>query len=202
VRPAVLIALAAVPFAAHADRLISIPIGRKIPFGTVRYEAALQPRENGVFESYLGFGVTTGIDAEIRTLRLQDEKGSAAVDLSYNVVAPFPGLSPGVSFGVQDVGDRTSDGRRFYGAATYRKMISGPYGDLLADITIGGYIGKRSTPFAGLSFPITDKLRLLAEHNGYRPSVGLELRPRKELGVRFYVRDHQEFVSLSLTKKF
>lgn len=190
------------PCLSQADRLISVPLGRKLPYRTARVEFMGEPYRGGVFESYVGLGVATAFDVEIRTQRLRGVKGYNAVDLSYNVIGPIPDFAPGISVGVQDVADATSDGRRFYTAVTYRQSNYTLNGEVPGDITLGAFVGVHSSAFVGVSLPFSREVRLLAEHNGYRLSAGFEIRPTPTVGLRLFVREQQAFASLSLTHRF
>lgn len=195
------LALAAPAFAS-ADRLISIPVGYKIPYETVRLEFAGEPYAGGLGEAYLGAGIGTTFDAEVRTQRLRGERGTQALDVGYNIIGPIADFGPGLGVGCQDVGDSTSDGRRFYAVATWRQTSTTPNGDAYTDLTMGVFLGVHASAFLGVSLPINRQLRMLVENNGYRNNAGLEFRPTPALAFRFYIREQQGFASIQLTKRF
>lgn len=187
---------------AAADRLITIPTGRKLPFGTVRYEFRAEPKQRGAREHLLAAGIGTSFEIEARTSWLQDDRGTGTFDLAYNVIAPIPDLSPGISFGVQDAMDETEDRRRFYAAITFRPYFTTANGDTPGEVTLGVLQGEYTHPFVGVGIPFTREFRLLAEHNGLRPAAGFEYRPKPNLGFRIQFREHQTMASLQLTTKF
>ncbi|MDX2065683.1 MAG: hypothetical protein SFX74_08085 [Fimbriimonadaceae bacterium] len=187
---------------AYADRLISIPVGRKVPLGTIRSELFFEPHRGGTSEYYFAAGLSREIELEYRTQRLRFQDVREAIDLSYNFLAPVSDLSPGISVGVQDLFNRTNDRRRVYAALTYRQSSPTGDGDQPADLTIGAYAGENSSAFVGWSQPLSASFRLLADHNGYRLSAGFEYRPIRDLAVRFFARGPQTFMSLSYSKRF
>ncbi|AIE84288.1 hypothetical protein [Fimbriimonas ginsengisoli] len=186
----------------HADRLITIPTARKLPYRTVRYEFRGEPKQIGERENLIGLGIGTAFDME---LRLDQEPGERAVDtfdFAYNYISAIPGLTPGLSLGVQDAVDRTADGRRFFGAATFREPFTTINGDVPADITLGVFAGRHWSPFVGVSIPFSKEFHLLVEHNGFRISSGIEYQVSSLLNLRAQVRDHQTLLSLQLTRRF
>ncbi|CAN5396106.1 hypothetical protein BH11ARM2_BH11ARM2_10700 [soil metagenome] len=187
---------------AYADRLISIPIGRKLRYKEFRIEGAFEPYKNGLFESYLAGGITTGFDLEVRSQRLRGEPGFTAADLSYNILSPIADLAPGASVGVQDALDVTRDGRYFYLAITIRKTYTTLDGDVPGDVTLGVKQGRYLYPFLGVSIPFSQAFRFIAEHDGIRPAAGIDLTFARQVGLRFYFRGEQGFVSLRYTRQF
>jgi hypothetical protein len=187
---------------APADRVITVPTARKIPAGTVRYEFRGQAVGSGVRENLLGIGLNQFYELEMRTSSLYGKEEKGTFDFSYNVVAPIPEISPGISFGVQDVLDETEDRRRYYGAITFRPIFSTVNGDVAGEVTLGIIQGEYTHPFVGAVVPFSREFRLLAEHNGFRPAAGFEVRPRADLGLRFQVREGRTLVGLQYTRKF
>jgi hypothetical protein len=186
----------------HADRLIAVPTARKIPYGTVRYEFRGEPRQVGERENLLGLGIGTSFDMELRLDQEPGERSVGTFDFSYNYIAPLAGLVPGLSMGIQDAMDRTEDGRRFFGAATFRQPFSTLNGDFPADMTIGFFAAKHWSPFVGVLVPFSKEFHLLAEHNGNRIAAGFEYRPIPVLNLRFQVRGQRPLLSAQLTTRF
>ena len=147
-------------------------------------------------------GLNPFVELEVRSNWLSENDSNATFDLAYNVIAPLPDLSPGISFGVQDVLDETPEGRRAYGAITFRPIFTTINGDVPADVTLGFFQGRYTQAFVGVSFPFARQFRLLAEHNGDQPSAGFELRPRPNLGFRIQFRERETLASLQLTTRF
>jgi hypothetical protein len=201
-RRAAVVLFCSLSVAAHADRLISVPTARKIPYGIVRYEFRAEPKDTGKREHLLGLGIGTSFDMELRLDQQPGEKADGTFDLAYNYIAPIQGLVPGLSMGVQDALDRTPEGRRFFGAATFRQPFSTMNGDFPADVTLGVMGEKRWTPYVGVLVPFSKEFHLLAEHDGERISAGLELRPIPEINLRFQVRGQRTLVSVQATTRF
>ena len=187
---------------ASADRLIDIPTARKIPFEDVRYEFRSQPFSSGTFEQYLGLGVGKSFELDLRAMEERGQKQVGTFDFAYDLIAALPGVSPGISFGVQDGADRTVDGRRYYFATTYRDVLQVIGGSVKTDVTLGVQTGKLTSPFVGFSLPFSKHVYFIGEHNGYRISAGLEFRFTDRIAVRYYTRDKEMFLSLSASGRF
>lgn len=187
---------------AQADRLITVPTARKISYGTVRYEFRREPTSDGQRENLLGIGVSPSFDLELRTFQDRGGNAEGTFDFSYNYIAAIPGFSPGISFGVQDVADKTLDGRRFFLAFTSRQPLSTLNGDYPADITLG-VMGERSwTPYVGVSIPFSKEFHALAEHNGNRVSAGFEYRPFEWVNFRAQAMGNRMVLGVQLTTHF
>src|SRR5688500_405803 len=104
----IVLGLAALCAVASADRLIYIPTARKIPFRTFRYELRAEPRVQGEMEHYLGVGLTTSWELEVRSQNLGLPTAQTTFDLTYNYLSPLTNLTPGFSIGVQDVINKTA----------------------------------------------------------------------------------------------
>lgn len=187
---------------AHGDRLVLVPTARKLPFRTVRYELLSQAGSSQVVEHYLGLGIGKSFELELRTQRWASASTVGTFDVGYNFVAPVPDLTPGIAFGVQDAPDTTSDRRRFYFATTFRPTFSTANGDVAADITLGVYAGHQSSAFVGVGIPFSREVRLIAEHNGYRMTVGFEVRPHRSGALRVLVRERATLLGFSLMHRF
>lgn len=190
------------PAAAMGDRLIDLPIGRKIPFRAVRLEYRGERAFQGRNEIYVGYGIGTQFEIEARTLALGGQAERATFDLAYNLIGPISGLSPGISVGVLDVPGSTSDGTRAYAVATFREPAPLDTGDSYSEVTIGFTFGRLTSPMFGASLPLTNRIRLMGEHNGYRLAAGAEYRPIPDVSLRFLVRGQQTFLSVGVTRRF
>lgn len=182
-----------------ADRLIEIPVGKKIPFGIVRAEAMFDLRSSERNRFYLGVGLSTQFDLEVMTDRLDLGDRLTTFDASYIFTTAIPDLTPGISFGVKDALDETPERRRFYAAITYR---IGADGDVPLEVTVGGASNSRQPIFAGASLPLLDTFRLLAEHDSRKLTAGLELVPVKGTALRLLFRQDRTLVSLSHARRF
>ncbi len=187
---------------AHADWLIDTPTARKIAFKRARYEFRSMLK-GGMQEHRLGYGLTETVELTFRSERLASGLPTVGTaDLSYVPTGPVPGLSPGIVFGIMDIADKTRDGRRGFLGMTFREDFTGLDGTNYGDITLGAFVGKVTQPFFGASVPFSGQFRLLVEHNGLRPVVGLELRPFKELSLRYILRDRETLFGISLAYRF
>jgi hypothetical protein len=190
------------PAMAHADRVISMPTGRKIPFGVVQLEYAGDIRNSGAFESYFGVGASPEIELEVRYRQLASGKRTAGVSVGYNLITPIPDLSPGITIGLQDVGNAGIDGRRVYLAFTNRMSVTAFDGDQYADLTFGIAVDDRVKPMLGFSLPLASSFRLLTEHDGRKLSAGVEVRPARTLSARYFVSGSDNFLGLGFTHRF
>jgi hypothetical protein len=187
-----------------ADRLITIPRGGKIPYGTVRGEYMFEPSRTGSFYGFFGFGLTTFFDAEVVSDQLQGEEHFTSLDIAFNLNAPLSGLAPGISVGMLDAADQSPQGRRFYAAVSIQDSgSSGPFsGNAAVETTIGIETGTTLRGFVGVSLPVSEKLRFLAEvHNGLI-SAGAELKTEKGPFFRLVFRSTQTLLSVGSSVHF
>src|SRR3989304_5432395 len=98
---------------AGADRLILIPTGTKLPFGTARLEHLFDVRATSRSQEYFGFGVGKSFEAAITSERMPGGN-EGSFDFAFNYLDPVVNYAPGISVGVVDAMDNTADGRRFY----------------------------------------------------------------------------------------
>ncbi len=197
-------ALVILPAVGFADRVITVPTGRKLSFGTVRLEYNSQLNDRRRNEWSLGVGATDSIELEIRnrSSRDRDGEGFTTLDFGYNLLTPIPDTSPGITVGVQDLLDATEIGRRGYLALTYRISYDSFDAESTAEFTLGGFFGKSATPYIGISVPLSKRFRLLADHNGEALSGGLELMLVKEISVRYFAEGKHTFLGISAAKRF
>jgi hypothetical protein len=195
----VVVLLIALPALGLADRLITIPTARKIPYKTVRYELRFEPGEFGRRENLLAAGIGPAWETEIRSAPDPTFRRPGTVDLAYNYVAALPGYTPGFSAGVQDASNLTSTGRRFYAVTTYRIPCDVINGDYPLDLTLGMFAAGRWSPFLGVLFPFSKEFHLLAEEDGHYIATGLEFAPVKNLNFRTVVRNNRTLLSAQWT---
>jgi hypothetical protein len=183
--------------------LIHTPRGGKLPYGTVRAEYLYEPTVRHNTYRYLGIGITTAFDLELRYDDVDGFERETTFDLGYNVNAPFTDLAPGISFGVLDGMNETREGRRFYMAITTKQSASD---DLVAgeamELTMGFMLGSKNAAFVGLSLPFSENVRLIAEHDGFRATGGLELRARPDLAFRLLFRSNETLLGLQVSTRF
>lgn len=189
---------------ANADRLITIPRGGKIPFGTVRGEFMFQPSDPTSTYSFFGVGLTTFIDAEVESDQLKDEEKFTALNLDFNVNAPIAGYAPGISVGVLDATDQSPERRRGYLAVSWQDNGgAGPLsGAATVETTLGVMVGHTTHFFIGASLPVTEQFRLLVEDNGTVLSSGAEFRTTFGPYVRLVFREDQTLLSVGETTHF
>lgn len=187
---------------ALSDRLITIPIGRKLPTFETRFEFQSESGHARFTRYYFAAGLTKTIDAEFRLDKIVGDPALGTLDLSYNFQPPITDLSPGLSVGVLDALNRSERGREFYGAITFRQGLQVEALNLYADATIGARIGRHQYPFLGVSLPFSDYVRLLIEHDGYDLRGGFELRPIKPLGIRAVFEQGRTTLSLQIQHRF
>lgn len=190
--------------AAHADRLLFIPRGGKIPFGTVRGELMFEPSTPGSSYYFLGVGLTTFIDAEVESNQLKDEKNYTQLNLDFNLNAPIPGLAPGISFGVLDASDQSPDGRRGYMAISFQDnggagILSGT---AAVETTLGVAVGRTTKVFIGASLPVNERFRFMVEDDGTRVNTGAEFKTGFGPYFRVVFREDHALLSAGSTTHF
>ena len=133
----------------RADRLFSIPMGRSLPKGLVRFEALTAPKNRFAHDEFLAFSPLSSLEFELRNRDRNFESNNPSVDVSYNLVTPIAGLAPGISVGVLDATNETDFQRRAFIAITFRELFdvsqAGEYGDL----TFGYQFGSSTSGFVG-----------------------------------------------------
>lgn len=169
---------------ADADRLIDIPIARKVPIGEFRFEAQFGTAHSGMERDFFATGINQNFDIELRSERFSPEDRVYTADIGFNLQPPITDISPGISVGVQDSANTTRDGRRFYTCITYRQGLQTSAANAFMDTTVGVRVGRRTYPFVGVDLPFCDRVHLLAEDNGQRISVGPELKFPQGVNLR------------------
>lgn len=187
---------------AMADELIDIPTARKIVFDDFRFEYRMEPFAGGDQQQFLGLGLGPSFELDFRDIQDSDVAPRATFDFSYNYLAAIPGISPGVSIGIQDAANQTSDGRRLYAVTTFRETMDEIPGNVYTDITVGFQAGSLTSAFAGVAMPFSTNLYLLAEDSGFRLSAGLEYRLSHRITFRLIDRENETLLSLSASGKF
>jgi hypothetical protein len=202
VRALVLLPLLAAPAFASAERLLYIPTARKIPLGQLHYEFRHDPSRS-LTEHYFRAAVTHSIELEIRSQPWGTRSSEVGVDLTYNYIVPLVGFTPGFAFGVQDAADQTADGRRLFFAVTFREGFFVEGGEELGEATLGiSHFQGRIQPFVGASIPLSQRLRILAEHDGLRVNAGVELRVIPQASIRAMMRDRRPLFGVALNHRF
>lgn len=197
------IALAAVP--AAADRLILLPVGKKVPFRAIKAQYGFDGAERDNSYTTLAFGIGTSFELEVTRDRGYFGSHRDVVDLNYNLNDPVIHYAPGMSVGVRDVFDRSNEGRNLYIAFTYQEGQIGELNmDAPAEGTFGFRVGEKTFfMFIGAYVPYSTQIALLAEMqtDGYF-SAGLEYRPTPNANLRWIHRSGQSSWSLGFLKRF
>jgi hypothetical protein len=202
VRIGVLALLLALPAASFADRQFFIPTGDKIRYRDFRLEYFADNSKSHNYLAYAGIGVTKDFEAELMLDKFNSSPSVASFSVAYNFINPITDAVPGISIGVQDVLNKTEFGRMGYLATTFRKSVDSPGLSEHMDVTLGIGVGKKTTPFVGVSLPLGSYLNALAEHDGTRITAGFELVPAKGLALRVAARERRTLFSVRYTARF
>ncbi len=184
----------------RADRLITVPTARKLLDGSVRLESLRQFGAGGYGTDYLAVGLGPSFEAEARLLERAGRDPRLTGDLTYNVIAPLTGFSPGLAFGVQDIAAATHTGPRAFACATIRNGFD--HGNVPFDVTSGLFVGRRTSPYVGVSVPVYRWLRLLAENDGYEGQAALEALPVRGMRLRLVGERGRVLGSFGYTARF
>lgn len=188
---------------ASADRLFLLPVGKKIPFRTGRVEYTFDASEHSTNRGWLGLGLTNIFDLELTYEQFGGRDRVHSVDFSYNYITPITDFGPGISVGVRDALNDTQEGRYYYLATTHLVGLEGAMNqNVPAEFTIGYAAGSRNGLFASAYIPFTEFFRAITEFNKSGVTNGLELRPQRNLTVRWMHRDQQALWSLGWTQRF
>jgi hypothetical protein len=173
---------------AQADPLIDIPTARKLPYGDFKLEFADESSETQTQLAWFDAGIGKSFEATFEAERFGREPVKTSEDFMYNVISAIPGLAPGIAFGVEDIANTSQDGRRPYAVITYREATQTFDGDIPFDLSVGTYFKNRLYPFVGMSLPLSHKIRVIGEFDGFRPVGGLEFQSSHALTFRLLVR--------------
>lgn len=201
-RSALLLSLLAVPLFSHADRLIFTPLGQKIPHNKAKLEFLSVPSRDVAF-GWVGVGVTNQFELELSGESYDSDKIDFGVNLSFNYISPIVDISPGISLGFQDITNNTADGRSAYLAVTYHFGNIGEFNQNEPTIfTLG--LSSRDQGFAFFNFalPLSEQFRIVGEHDSFRITAGLEVRPFEDASLKFLFRDGSPMVGMSFSRRF
>lgn len=186
---------------ACADRLVFIPKGKRIPKGEVRLEYLNRPDDSAWW--WLGYGVTDNIEAEFTVHDPAGGDVNRSGNVAYNLILPVEDTSPGITFGIMDIGDRTPERRAVYAAFTLTFGNIDPQNqNTPTELTFGLWSRKSGAVFVGAMVPVTDRFHLLAEYDSRRLSAGAELWLLPEARARILFIDGQLSYGLTLQKRF
>lgn len=193
---------ASLSLAAHADRIVNIPTGKKIPKGTVRAEFLTTPGKDFTF-GWFSYAPDKFFEIEYVGENLNKSSLSNSFNLQYTYIVPITDLSPGISFGILDGLDETSTRRTLYTAITYRLGNDGPNNqDYGTDLTFGFWTKKEGIFFIGAEIPFSKQIWLVGEHDSVRATAGLDLRLFDNAGFRILFRNGEPTFGLRIQKSF
>lgn len=190
--------LLAAVVSAPAERLILIPTGKKLPMNEIRGEVMFGGKPDFT-QGFIGMGIGLQFDAELIYERFSPNPQIGSFNFSYNYITPVTDLSPGISVGVRDAMNRTADGRAFYIATTYRVASDG---NTPAEFTLGAGTQSLRGFFVGAMLPLSDRIRLLGEHDSFRWTAGVEVRPFRGVSLKALFRQDRTFVSVGYSVRF
>lgn len=202
VRGLLVIAFFCVVASTWADREITIPKGKKIRDGYFRAEYL------GVFgersgRAWLGTGFLGGYEIEGTFQRTRESRWTSSFDIAYNYTPPITDIAPGLSVGVQDALNVSENGRAVYIATTYRYGNEGELNqNTPTELTVGFWTRKTGFFFVGASFPFTDKLLFVAEHDSMKAAAGLEFRVAKGVQLKSVFERDGTSLGMSLSHRF
>lgn len=192
-----------VPAFATADRLIFIPTGGRLRSDLIKVEAINQGLKNDNRLMSVGTGLGHSFDFEVIDSFVRGRGHRTTLDFAYNYVIPIPDLAPGITVGVQDLLNRTTTGRGFYGAITWRyNQDSEVNSDTPLDLTIGAGTGRFKGAFVGARLPLTNEFRILVEHDSQRITAGAEVVPVQNVRLLWLIQKDQTLLGASLRVRF
>lgn len=168
---------------AYADRLIEIPTGKLIYPERLTVEAGFltgKPERERLLVNFRVGGLL-----EIQGARTGFDNRLEVYGLQYSVYPEIPGYAPGLSVGVSDVLNRTTQGRGYFVALSYSIAALGQT-PLDHDLRVHlgfGWEGV-SAFFFGFDVPLTNQIFLRAEHTGSHINAALAWRPSNQVELR------------------
>ncbi len=188
--------------ASFADRLVLSPRSIRTPSGSFRSEWMVAPSAKES-RGFLWLPVDRQFEAELAYDRRSERDPVFTGGLTYFVTTPVPDALPGLSVGVRDLLNRTTEGRSGFVALTFR---TDNFGDLQqktpTEVSFGAISQGGGKFFASAVLPFADQFRLLAEHDSVAMSVGLEVLPAPGLAARVLLRDNDHWFSLRWSQSF
>lgn len=172
------LAAAALLFAAFAsaDRLIKSPTGYGLR--SQEFRAEMWWTADRFDQGFAGYGLTSNLEIGATLDRGPGNSDRFGLDFSYNYIRPILDYAPGLSVGVYDLMNETSEGRSVYLAATIRMGNFDPANqDVPTELTVGGWSRHKGSAFVSFSLPFAEQFRLIAEYEGREISAGFDVRP-------------------------
>lgn len=185
------------------ERLIFIPTGNKLRNDRVKLETWLLRGNLAERQSFIGLGISDSFELEIRNQSSRSNQTKTSFDVAYNYLVPFPDISPGITFGVQDVTDETPEERSFYGAVTWKiNQYEQANANSPVEITLGFGTRRYRGLFVGTRLPFTDRFRMIAEHDSRQLTFGFEWIPIQNGRLLWQTNDKDYSLGASYSIKF
>ena len=172
------------PAMAFADRLFEIPTANKAFRDTVKlgYRVSLGRADEGLSQGTFGIGLN--MEGEIRNV-----KNRNSISLAYSIVPAVPDTVPGVMIGIRDMTNSAPGSRGEYIAFTFKSNQDGLYNsNTPSEFTIGAGAGTFKGIFVGTRLPVTDRFRIIAEHDSRQISAGIEILPVHNAKIQWVFR--------------
>ena len=166
---------------AKGDDLLLMPTARRLQSGAIRGELWAGSQLGG---GNLAAGLGQGWEAQISLDRFGADPGRPTGSVAYYYLSPIADITPGISGGILDAANATSDGRRLYACATMNRSMAQTARFGYTELTAGLQVGRRWGPMAGFKAPVARGISVLAEYDGFRFNAGVEGR----LGNGAYAR--------------
>lgn len=188
--------------AAQADRLVNIPTGKRINFKEGRFEVLSVPSRDFAFGTFR-YGIGESWEIEAMAESLNQDTIDFGFSLTYNYISPFTDASPGISFGISDIGDNLTERRTAWAAITYAFGNDGALNqNVPTELTLGLWTRDEGFFFAGAALPYSEHLWVIGEHDSRRITAGFELRPFPEASLRFLWRGGDPMIGMSYSARF
>jgi hypothetical protein len=185
------------PVWTRADSLLLMPTARHLPQGDFRAELWTNDQLAGGFVSA---GLGQSWDAQVSVDRFGADPDRPTASLAYYYLSPIADIAPGISGGILDAANETTDGRRIYACATLNRSVRHTASLGYTQLTAGIEVGRRSSPMAGLRSPVAKGLSLIAEYDGYRFDEALETKLGEGVYARLALRGPALYFSLGITR--
>jgi hypothetical protein len=187
-----------------ADRLIFIPVGKKVPFKAIKFQHMWDADNSDLNRSTVtaGIGVSFEFAATTNSNFLGDE--DSIYDLSYSISDPLVDYGPGITVGIRDISNSSTDGRYAFFALTFRQGQSGVWnGEYPAEATIAIKYGAHGPQLMmGGYVPLASFVAFIAEIDHDRVIGGLQLNLVPDLELRWLHRPGLKLYSASYQVRF
>ena len=180
---------------ANADDLLLMPTARHLSSGLSRLEAW---GYQGVQGGSLATGVGPSFDTKLELDSFRGDLPRFTGDFAYYYLSPIADITPGLSVGVRDAANATQDGRRVYACGTMNRSLPKIARSGYFEVTVGFQAARKSSPFGGVSVPLTGGFALIGEYDGYRFVGGLRLSAGSGLYAEIAARAGIPYLALGI----